>query len=687
MNGFRRIGLAVALILTLAVHGRGQGAFVDDAQMQQELLGMLARFSEYMVNIYQPCKEPNERGEACGAFRANSALRSNEDGVRTNADLGMVCAFLGRYARDRVSLPQGISWQQLDTMAMRSLTFAYSTHKAVQLKRCADGRYWGSVSKGDHQWESSLWAMSVAYSAWFLWERLTDRQRDCIYRLLKAECQYELERDVPTGYQGDTKAEENGWEACVLAAALGLFPDDALAPQWFDRLRLFAINSYSHPADADNLTVVDPDYDGLTVVDLYRGPNLYDDYTLQNHNYFHTSYQNVVIQELGEAALALSLFQGPQPQRWHTRALTHNCQNVMDRVLKWLALPDGELAMPNGNDWSLWLYDQLTSYSTMACLLGDADALMLERLAYRQIQRRQQSTPDGSWLLRSDIGPRRMGVEAHRVMMTWLMHEQWPTAKLKATTWRRFQRRHADAAVIPRQDIVRALTPQAFSCFSWSKGLRSYTGYIAPNANPNLVVPFKIHNTGNLIGYYEVEGHKVNALVGRQDDYVTDGAEWTAGGTLYENDSTLERRFTLHATADGQLVYQDEVRAVADVTVTCDKTGLLAVSCDEFTRLHRTLHTAQGAGTLSGDTLSTMAASWVSIDGQLGIVVLQGGGTMAFGDRHNVNSVMTSLLYPCYSAERRSYSRGDLVGRHHIIYIAGADARRTARAARRLSRP
>ena len=44
------------------------------------------------------------------------------------------------------------------------------------------------------------------------------------------------------------------------------------------------------------------------------------------------------------------------------------------------------------------------------------------------IKARQTTTADGSWLLRADVGARRMGVEAHRVMMTWLMHYVLPTS-------------------------------------------------------------------------------------------------------------------------------------------------------------------------------------------------------------------------------------------------------------------
>ena len=435
--------------------------FVDESTMQQDLLQMLANSMTYAHNIWFNCSAPNSKDEACGYFQANSAGQNNEDGVRTNADFSMICAFLYKYAQGKVTLPEGITWETVKDMAMKSLVFGYSTHKANKFKITSNNAYWGSVSTSDHVWESSLWAMSLAYSSFFLQDELSEAQKEYIYNMIKAECNYELQRTIPTGFSGDTKAEENGWEANILACALGLYPNDELAPQWFERLRAFAINCYSHVDDANNTTVIDPEYDETTVQDLYLGKNLYDDYTLQNHNYFHTSYQNVVMQELGESYLALHLFQGENP-KWKTNALMHNNQKVMDEVLCRLALADGELAMPNGNDWSMFLYDQITSYTTAACFLRDPNALMLENMAYKNIKARQTTTADGSWLLNSDIGPRRMGVEGHRVMMTYLMHELASTDDLQATSWEDFSQSQEAAYLFVPQNIVRANTPDRF---------------------------------------------------------------------------------------------------------------------------------------------------------------------------------------------------------------------------------
>ena len=660
--------------------------FVEEDAMKADLLQMLANFSVYMKNDFQHCATANSLGEACGCFKGENTMGGNEQGVRPNADLSMVCAFLVKYARGKVVLPGGVTWADLEQMAMKSLVFAYSTHKANRLKTCAGGDYWGSTSVRDHVWESSLWAMSVAYSAFFQWDKLSDEQKKQVCQLLKAECNYQLERTIPTGYAGDTKAEENGWETDVLAVTLGLMPNDVLAPRWFARLREFAINSYSQKDDANDMTVIDPDYDNVTVKDLYRGQNLYDDYTLQNHNYFHTSYQNVVVQELGEAALALRLFQTAMigHEKWKTNALMHNNDKVMKEVLYHLALADGELAMPNGNDWSLFLYDQITSYSTNACFLRDPHALLLENLAYKMIKARQTTTADGSWLLRADVGARRMGVEAHRVMMTWLMHELLPTASMTATDWNCFNEQYGAAKLFTSQNIVRAATNDRFVTFSWSKGLQSYTGYIAANSvdKNKIIVPYRANNTGNLIGWYEVSGKKTNATPVVSGIYQLKGNSFAMNGELNTNEGTLNNRFAIYATPGNAVIYLDNVRANADAVITAEKGGLAAVSVDELTKTRRTLYTETGHRLLDGAGLSTFSTPWVNVDNALGIVQLAADGKykdMAFGDRSNNNSILTARLYTLYGAGKRTCRRNDVVDRRALVYYSNTTATGTRR--------
>lgn len=661
-------------------------AFVSEAQMKTDLLQMLADFTPYMVKNWFDCQYPNSINEECGYFLGENSGGNNEQGVRHNADFSMICAFLVKYAKPAgITLPNGITYDQLSRMAKKSLIFAYSTHKANKLKVCSGNNYWGSVSTSDAVWESSLWAMSVAYSAYFQWDTLADAQKKYIYNLLKAECNYELNRSIPTGYSGDTKAEENGWEADILAATLGLFPNDDLASKWFERLREFAVNSYSHTNDASNSTVLDSWYNKETVADLYKGQNLYDDYSLQNHNLFHTSYQNVVMQELGEAALALKMFQKGLygNEKWSTAALMHNNQEVQDSILNWLALADGELAMPNGNDWSLFLYDQITSYTTQACFQKDPNALMLENLAYKYIQARQKTTTDGSWLLRADVGSRRMGVEAHRVMMTYLMHDVLSTADITPTSWDDFNGKYAEARMIPCQNIVRAASDYRFTCFSWSTGLKSYTGYFAANSvdKNKILVPYRANNTGNITGWYEVSGKGTNATPVVSGVYKLKGNGYVMNGELNVNDASLNNRFAIYSTPTNALIYLDYVTANSSATLSAEKGGLLAISTDDLTKLARTLYyNEDGTIThkqLDGSTFTTFNSEWVNIDNELGVISSGNGKKIAFGDRGANNSIYTSKLYPMYSNTSRSVKSGDVVDARNLVYYSLTNAEQT----------
>ncbi len=646
--------------------------FVDEATMKQDLLQMLANFALYMKNDF------NSVDDTYGYFKGESSGQSNEAGVRTNADLSMICAFLLKYAKPAgVSLPSEVTWSDVETMAKKSLAWAYGTHKANKLRQTTNSAYWGSTSADDFVWESSLWAMSVAYSAFFQWNSLSDTQKGYIYALLKAECNYELTRSIPTGYSGDTKAEENGWEADILAATLGLYPDDTLAQQWFNRLRQFAVNSYSHASDLQKNTPLDAWYDGKSASDLFLGKNIYDDYTLQNHNMFHTSYQNVVMQELGEAALALKMFQlGTKgTEQWKTNALMNNSQEVMDEVLDWLATADGELAMPNGNDWSLFLFDQITSYSTQACFQRDPNALMLENLAYKNIKARQTTTSDGSWLLRPDVSARRMGVEAHRVMMTYLMHEYMSTADLTPTDWTTFRQTYKATKYFPAQNIVRNMSKDRFTCFSWNTSLPDYSGVIVPNSvdKAKIMVPFRTHHTGNLLGVYSRADYSVS-LPGQ---YALYPDAFAMNGIV--TFSNIPQAFCLYATSGNAVILVDALKANSATTVSSEQGGMMGISVDEFTNTQRTIYYNGGSVTTDGTSYATWTSPWSNIDDYLGFVVTKHGETVtgAFGDKSSNNSIMTAKIYPSYNGSSSTVG----TSMNHIrgfVYYTDVTANQTA---------
>ena len=601
--------------------------FLGEKELKHRSLDMLSRFMVYAKNIYTDT-DKNSQGEECGFFKAKSGGMSNEDGVRTNADMAMVTAFLCHYGpANGIALPEGVSYAELRRMGEKALNYALSTHRSNRLMTCKDGRYWGTM--GDqYQWESSLWTLSVTLAAHFL-GKTEGKEREMLERMLVAEADYELTRPVPTGYVGDTKAEENGWETNVLACACALLPQHEHAGQWKEAMLRYAFNCYSVAADGKNEKVVA----GRKACEWFVGQNLYDDYTLQNHNYFHTSYQNVVMQELAESIVAKRILNGNVDENGNeNEVLTWHWQEVWDEVLAPLALCDGELAMPNGNDWSMFLYDQLPAYAAMSTLLHNPDALMLENMALKYVEARQLTTTDGAWMLNPDIGARRMGVTAHRVMMTFLLHELFPTGGLKPSTWSDFQRRHARPKLFESQNIVRAMSEQRFACFSWSEGLGNANCLMVPNVpdRNKIVVPYKKGCGGNLTGH--PTGFK---LVGKpRFDIGTD--TWTVHGQLQKGDSLM--RFTIHDDGANELRldYQG-----ADGSI-----GLLAISVDPLTSTRRTLYFEGDSLVTNGEGRHEIRSPWVNIDNEIGVICLNDDNRMLFGCRELVNSIYTAKLYP-----------------------------------------
>lgn len=680
------ISILFVLPFQACASGVEEGAFditfVQEKQMMNEMMQMIANSMTYAKSIYTDAEKDSE-GTEVGYFKANSAGQSNEDGVRTNADFAFICAFLYKMGEE-AALPAGITRELIKEMSIKALNWGCSTHRSLMLKRCTNNRYWGSADKdadgseGGYTWESSLWAQSLAFAGWLLQDELNDRQKEHLKTLIVAEANHQLTRTIPYGHLEDTKAEENGWDTNILACAVALYPNHQNAKAWYLKCQEFAMNTYSIASDSLNTTVVD----GKRVCDWFVGQNLFDDYTLQNHGFFHTSYQNIAIQELSESYLALKAMQKGNKFAL-PNALKHNVQPMFNEVLKELALADGELAMPNGNDWSMYLYDQLASYSAMACLYGDADALMLENRAFKNTQARQQTTTDGSWMLNSDIGPRRMGVTGRRVAMAWLYHRYFSTEELTPTSWEEFSSAHQTTKHFPYVNVVRSQSKERAVFFSWATQKGSYTGMIGTSnpAKNKIMIPFRYRNTGNFLGYYKVNGKKDNAVPLINGIYDIRENSFVMNGKLLTNDKSLTQSFTLYATPGNAVIYMDYVESNEAVTITGERGGLMGISTDPFTQTTRTLFTANGKTTSDGNNLTTFETGWVNIDNEVGIVGKNKGKQMAFGDNDLLNSIYTSKIYPSYSNEERNYAAGEAVDTRNVVYYSNIDAKTTQRLA------
>ncbi|NLE57451.1 MAG: hypothetical protein GX616_03765 [Planctomycetes bacterium] len=269
---------------------------------------------------------------------------------------------------------------------------------------------------GDH-WQSALWAMLAGRAGWMLWEHLDPPTR----HMTAAMIEYEADRFIRPGYTvpywngkgGDSKAEENAWNATVLQLAVAMMPRHPRVPQWKRIASELMVSAFAREEDMkSNPTMID----GRPVKEWLKGYNIRDDGALVNHNIVHCDYMTTFTLNL-EALIVLSLADQPAPESADFNAA------VVYRSLveqKWPSppykAPGGtmyvpgkvEVYYPEGTDWSNYRFDIFYSIDCYAHLFGWDKALNHRagdwmRLRAGRILEMQARHPDGRMFAKGEF--------------------------------------------------------------------------------------------------------------------------------------------------------------------------------------------------------------------------------------------------------------------------------------------
>ena len=129
--------------------------------------------------------------------------------------------------------------------------------------------------------------------------------------LTQAEADARLDAPIPhrpldSSRTGDTKAEENAWEAALLAAAANFLPANVHAARWDAAARRFAWHAITRPSDP-------PDGSGV------KSATVTEDFSLANHNVSpNPAYSAATLHLLLQGALAYRLVgREPPPEFRH----------------------------------------------------------------------------------------------------------------------------------------------------------------------------------------------------------------------------------------------------------------------------------------------------------------------------------------------------------------------------------
>jgi hypothetical protein len=156
-------------------------------------------------------------------------------------------------------------------------------------------------------WQSALWAYNAGFAGWLLWDQLEDDDRALVGRMMVHEADRFLHYTVPY-YQdadgnvvtpGDTKAEENAWNAAFLNLAVAMMPTHPNRAVWQDKAIELMVSAYSTPSDLENST----ELNGKPVAEWLDGSNVFDDGTMVNHGFIHPDYFTSIANSAGSPAM------------------------------------------------------------------------------------------------------------------------------------------------------------------------------------------------------------------------------------------------------------------------------------------------------------------------------------------------------------------------------------------------
>ncbi len=301
--------------------------------------------------------------------------KSDENGQRTLANFITTAALLGtspRYDPRSCGIPAAL----LKKQAVQALRYFYRTHVTGDLP-CTNGRKWG-----DH-WQSSWWAGKAALGAMLLWKDLPADVKKGVKRVLAHEAD-RLEKVKTYGrLHFNTGSEENAWDAEAPAWALRLCdPSPEQAARWRKTLERFALNTLSRPGDVGK--------PGVTAA------NVYPDFTVENHGFFHMDYMICPLHSLAWSAAAFTL-PGPGRRTKPPECLFFNFLPHWRKTRRYI-LWGGRWACPGGKDWPRYAYGL---YFVLPVLVaaehkyGDTIARRFEGFRLYDLEREQLINGDG----------------------------------------------------------------------------------------------------------------------------------------------------------------------------------------------------------------------------------------------------------------------------------------------------
>lgn len=131
----------------------------------------------------------------------------------------------GIYDEEQAGVERAEALRRVE-LALRGIAY---THRANR----KSGRNWGGRCGNRTCWQAAYWASLAGQAAWMTWDELSDETREVVANMIEYEADSFRDYQVPYTFAsdgtsqkpGDSKSEENAWNARLVALAQAMMPD------------------------------------------------------------------------------------------------------------------------------------------------------------------------------------------------------------------------------------------------------------------------------------------------------------------------------------------------------------------------------------------------------------------------------------------------------------------------------
>ncbi|MDO8543607.1 MAG: hypothetical protein Q7S40_24460 [Opitutaceae bacterium] len=513
-------------------------SFVRDAQSRIYIA--TEKQAHYLLGTIQPWKEDS-------ALLLLTESRSSEHWIRPNAGAIEGFAFLYRFGpyddrivgRSRAGL--------LANAIVPMMRYLLTTH-VTGSRPTSDGKKWGDA------WQSAHWAQMLGRGAWFAWPDLPADLREGAKRVVAHEADRIARTDPPHQLRSDTKAEENAWNSQILSVAMLLAPDDSRRAGWEKAYQRWVMSSFLRPLDAQNNTVID----GRPVREQFGGANIFDDFTLENHNFVHPDYMTTFSLSLG--CTTDFVMTGRRPPE----ALLFNVPHIYEN-LKWMALPDGGFVYPNGQDWELFRNPSwLVKHALMAVFAHDPDAWAAMLRSLDTLEKMQARSANGAIFFPGEYFFASTQHDVIRSLANAWITLQLATEIQSAPHQRLGVKRWDSAKVILRR------ASNAVHTVSWGAKIMAQC---VPYRLDRVVSPHERNGTGTI----RLDGQSKPLPLKLQQAEVTERSDGFEVRLTVVHGDAMRAELVFRSEPDGSFVMQEKLVALTNATTAEIATGLIGI--------------------------------------------------------------------------------------------------------------